>query len=112
MQTLRYALDADGIATVTFDEPGSPVNTMCIAWQDDLGELVEQVQADLPNIRGIVLASAKPTFFAGADLKAVMRIREVDAVLVFEQVERMKRHFRTLETLGRPVVAIERASAE
>ena len=28
MQTIRYALE-DGIATLTFDEPGSPVNTMC-----------------------------------------------------------------------------------
>ena len=28
MKTIRYELDADGIATITFDEPGSPVNTM------------------------------------------------------------------------------------
>ena len=31
MKTIRYELDADGIATLTFDEPGSPVNTMCAA---------------------------------------------------------------------------------
>ena len=37
MKTIRYELQ-DGIATVTFDEPGSPVNTMCIQWQHDLTE--------------------------------------------------------------------------
>ena len=35
MKTIRYEL-ADGIATLTFDEPGSPVNTMCLQWQEDL----------------------------------------------------------------------------
>ena len=28
MKTIRYELDADGIATLTFDAPDSPVNTM------------------------------------------------------------------------------------
>jgi len=32
MQTIQYDL-TDGIATLTFDEPGSPVNTMCEQWQ-------------------------------------------------------------------------------
>ena len=41
MKTLRYAID-NGIATITFDEPGSPVNTMCQAWQDDLTAAVAQ----------------------------------------------------------------------
>jgi 3-hydroxyacyl-CoA dehydrogenase / enoyl-CoA hydratase / 3-hydroxybutyryl-CoA epimerase len=35
LKTLRYEL-ADGIATITFDEQGSPVNTMCLQWQADL----------------------------------------------------------------------------
>ena len=35
METIRYELD-DGIATLTFDEPGSPVNTMTPQWQQDL----------------------------------------------------------------------------
>ena len=37
MQTIRYEL-ADGIATLTFDEPGASVNTMCAQWQQDLGD--------------------------------------------------------------------------
>ena len=103
LHTLNYALQ-DGIATLTFDEQGSPVNTMCVQWQNDLATVTAQVVADKAQIKGIVLASAKTTFFAGADLKAVMRSTAQDGVRVFEEIERIKRCFRTLETLGVPVV--------
>ncbi len=104
MQTIRYDL-ADGIATLTFDEPGSPVNTMCLQWQRDLDAAVQQVLRDRDAIRGIVLASAKSTFFAGADLKGTMRLQASDAPAVFREIEQVKKNFRTLETLGLPVVA-------
>jgi 3-hydroxyacyl-CoA dehydrogenase/enoyl-CoA hydratase/3-hydroxybutyryl-CoA epimerase len=104
MQTIRYEL-ADGIATLTFDEPGSPVNTMCEAWQHDLTEAVQQAVQDREALRGIVLASAKSTFFAGADLKGAMRLRPEDGPRVFREIEQVKKNFRTLETLGKPVVA-------
>lgn len=104
MQTIRYEL-ADGIATLTFDEPGSPVNTMCQQWHDDLSAAVRQVLKDKDAIRGIVLASAKTTFFAGADLKGTMRLQPRDAPRVFGEIEQVKKNFRTLETLGKPVAA-------
>jgi 3-hydroxyacyl-CoA dehydrogenase / enoyl-CoA hydratase / 3-hydroxybutyryl-CoA epimerase len=104
MKTIRYEL-ADGIATLTFDEPGSPVNTMCTQWQADLTEATTQVLKEKDQIRGIVLASAKTTFFAGADLKGLMRHKASDAVAVFNEIEQMKRNFRALETLGKPVVS-------
>ena len=111
MKTIRYEL-ADGIATLTFDEPGSPVNTMCAQWQADLSEATAQVLKDREQIKGIVLASAKKTtFFAGADLKGLMHNKATDAVTVFNDIEEMKRCFRTLETLGVPVVACLNGSA-
>ena len=55
MQTIRYELDADGIATLTFDEPGSPVNTMTAQWQADFGAGVAQVLADKERIKGVLL---------------------------------------------------------
>jgi 3-hydroxyacyl-CoA dehydrogenase / enoyl-CoA hydratase / 3-hydroxybutyryl-CoA epimerase len=104
MKTIRYELH-DGVATLTFDEPGSPVNTMCLQWQDDLSDAVARVQHDAADIKGIVLASAKSTFFAGADLKAVMRLRPEDAARSYAGVELVKKNFRALETLGKPVVS-------
>ncbi|MDP3519081.1 MAG: 3-hydroxyacyl-CoA dehydrogenase NAD-binding domain-containing protein [Hydrogenophaga sp.] len=101
--TIRYEL-ADGIATLTFDEQGSPVNTMCRQWQQDLQAVTAQVLLDKEQITGIVLASGKSSFFAGADLKATMRLTAADAPAVFNEIETMKRAFRALETLGKPVV--------
>jgi len=104
MKTIKYEL-ADGIATLTFDEEGSPVNTMCAQWQKDLTEATAQVVKDKDAIRGIVLASNKSTFFAGADLKATMRLKASDASEVFQEIEQTKKNFRILETLGKPVVS-------
>ncbi len=104
MKTIRYELQ-DGIATITFDEPNSPVNTMCADWQQDLTTVTTQVVRDAATIRGIILASAKTTFFAGADLKGLMRLSASDAPAIFREIEQNKRNFRTLETLGKPIVS-------
>jgi 3-hydroxyacyl-CoA dehydrogenase / enoyl-CoA hydratase / 3-hydroxybutyryl-CoA epimerase len=104
MKTIQYALQ-DGIATITFDEPGSPVNTMCDQWRTDLDEVIAQVVRDKDAIRGIVLASNKTTFFAGADLKGTMRLRPSDGPRLFEEIQQIKKNFRTLETLGKPVAS-------
>lgn len=107
-KTIRYELTnaAFGtVATITFDEQGSPVNTMCLQWQDDLDAIAAQVTKDKAQLKGIVLASAKSTFFAGADLKGVMRSTEADGPRVFTEIERIKRNFRTIETQGVPVVS-------
>ncbi len=108
MKTIQYALTEESfgrVATITFDEPGSPVNTMCRQWQDDLSEVTAQVLKDREAIQGVILASAKNTFFAGADLKAAMRLTAADAPQVYAEIERVKKNFRTLETLGKPVVS-------
>ncbi|MFZ2648986.1 MAG: 3-hydroxyacyl-CoA dehydrogenase NAD-binding domain-containing protein [Burkholderiaceae bacterium] len=107
MRTIRYELNEASfgqVATLTFDEPGSPVNTMSQEWQGDLTQAVAKLLADQAGIRGIVLASAKTTFFAGADLKGVMRLAPSDAAPCYAGVELVKKNLRTLETLGKPVV--------
>ncbi len=104
MKTIRYELH-EGIATLTFDEPGSPVNTMCADWQRDLTTATGLVVRDKALIKGIILSSAKSTFFAGADLKSTMRLTPADAPRVFAEIEQTKKNFRTLETLGVPVVS-------
>ena len=104
MNTIRTE-NQNGIFIVTFDEQNSPVNTMGDAWQADMDALAAQLTAEKDSIRGIVLASAKKTFFAGADLKGLMRMTMEEAPLrFFKEVERIKRNFRTIETLGKPIV--------
>jgi 3-hydroxyacyl-CoA dehydrogenase/enoyl-CoA hydratase/3-hydroxybutyryl-CoA epimerase len=110
MKTITYSL-ADGIATITFDEPNSPVNTMCRQWQEDMTEVTAQVVKDKDAIKGILLASNKSSFFAGADLKATMRLKASDAPKAYAEIERLKKNFRTIETLGKPVVSLLNGTA-
>ena len=111
MQSIRYDIGADGIATLTFDEPGSPVNTMTLQWQQDMIAAVDQVVADKERIKGVLLASAKTTFFAGAELKGVLQLTAADAAEGFARIEALKKSFRKLETMGRPVVALLNGAA-
>jgi len=114
LKTLRYDIEgtpAGKVATITFDEQGSPVNTMCLQWQNDMAAVTQQVVADKDSLKGLILASAKNTFFAGADLKGVMRAAAGDALHTFTEIERIKKCFRTLETLGIPVVSCINGSA-
>ena len=111
MQTIRCELGADGIATVTFDEPGSKVNTMTPQWQADLAEAADALERDKAQIKGVLLTSAKSTFFAGAELNSVMQLKPEDAADGFHRIEAMKRSFRRIETLGRPVAALLNGTA-
>jgi len=110
METIRYALD-QGIATVTFDEPGSAVNTMKPQWQQDMIALADQLSADAPQLRGVLLTSAKTTFFAGAELKGVLKLTAADAASGFAGIEKMKKAFRRIECMGKPVVSLINGAA-
>jgi 3-hydroxyacyl-CoA dehydrogenase/enoyl-CoA hydratase/3-hydroxybutyryl-CoA epimerase len=109
--TLRYELSPQGIATVTFDEPGSPVNTMKPEWQADMLALADQLAADQAALKGVLLTSAKTTFFAGADLKGVLKLQASDAAAGFVGIEAVKKAFRRIETMGKPVVALLQGAA-
>ena len=105
MNPIRYDTDAEGIVTLTFDAPGAPVNTMTQAWTNALTEAVDRILADKDKITGVILASAKKTFFAGAELKDVLKLTAADGPRWYKEIEQTKRDFRRLETCGRPVVA-------
>ena len=105
MAQIRYETDAEGIVTLTFDSPDGPVNTMSQAWQADFIACVDRVIAEKDKLRGVILASGKASFFAGADLKSVLRLTEKDTPEVYRGIEAMKAAFRKLELCGRPVVA-------
>ncbi len=114
MKTIRYErLDTPNgaVGIVTFDEPNSPVNTMCIDWQTDMAALADACAADAAQVIGYLLTSTKSTFFAGADLKGVMRLKPEDAPRLYDEIERLKSHMRRIETLGKPVVSCINGSA-
>ena len=72
---IKFEKDPEGIVTLTFDAPGAPVNTMTEAWEKAFAATVERLAKEKASIKGVILASAKKTFFAGAELKDVLQVR-------------------------------------
>lgn len=111
MSAIRYELGSDQILTLTIDMPDQSANTMNAAFRDALSETAAKVKDDLDNIRGIIIASAKKTFFAGGDLKELHKVTREDAGTFEDMVNGLKSHMRFLETTGKPVVAAINGSA-
>lgn len=79
MSAIRYDLGSDQILTLTIDMPGQSANTMNGAFREALTETVARVKRDLDDLRGIIITSAKKTFFAGGDLKELHKVTRDDA---------------------------------
>ncbi|MGH1564109.1 3-hydroxyacyl-CoA dehydrogenase NAD-binding domain-containing protein [Mumia sp. DW29H23] len=105
VEAVRYERGEDGIVTLVLDDPTQSANTMNEAYQASMATAVERLVAEKDDITGVVVTSAKSTFFAGGDLKLMTQMTPADAPVVFENVEAMKATLRRLETLGKPVVA-------
>jgi 3-hydroxyacyl-CoA dehydrogenase/enoyl-CoA hydratase/3-hydroxybutyryl-CoA epimerase len=103
--TIQWDKDADGIVTLTLDDPSGSANVMNEAYIESMGKAVERLVAEKDSITGVVITSAKSTFFAGGDVKSMIHIGPENAGEAFDLVETVKRQLRTLETLGKPVVA-------
>src|ERR1700748_2319068 len=103
--TLQWDKDADGIVTLTLDDPSGSANIMNEAYIESMGKAVDRLVAEKDSITGVVITSAKKTFFAGGDLKGMINLGPENAGEAFDTVESVKRDLRALETLGKPVVA-------
>ncbi len=103
--TINWDSDADGIVTLTLDDPTGSANVMNEHYQESMHRCVERLVAEKDSITGVVITSAKKTFFAGGDLKGIIQITPENAGEAFTTVENVKRDLRALETLGVPVVA-------
>jgi 3-hydroxyacyl-CoA dehydrogenase/enoyl-CoA hydratase/3-hydroxybutyryl-CoA epimerase len=102
---VRYERDADGVVTLTLDDPTAGANTMNALYLDSMAAALDRLGSELDHVVGVVVASGKKTFFAGADLREMVRSGPEDAPAVFAMIERAKAQLRRLETCGKPVVA-------
>lgn len=106
---VRYDKDADGIVTLTLDDPHQSANTMNALYTSSMKAVVDRIEdelaADASSVTGVVIASAKKTFFAGGDLKGMVTATPDDAASVFAMAEGVKEPLRRLEKLPVPVVS-------
>ncbi|MCH0563542.1 MULTISPECIES: 3-hydroxyacyl-CoA dehydrogenase NAD-binding domain-containing protein [unclassified Streptomyces] len=102
---IRWEQDGTGVVTLVLDDPNQSANTMNQAFRDSLAAVTDRLEAEKDGIRGIVVTSAKKTFFAGGDLRDLIRATPETAQDLLDGGLAIKRNLRRIETLGKPVVA-------
>ncbi|MFB8776405.1 3-hydroxyacyl-CoA dehydrogenase NAD-binding domain-containing protein [Streptomyces broussonetiae] len=103
--TIRWEQDDTGVVTLVLDDPAQSANTMNRAFHASLAAVTDRLEAEKDTVRGVILASAKKTFFAGGDLRDLIRVTPETAQDIYDAGLAVKRNLRRIETLGVPVVA-------
>jgi len=103
--TIRWEQDEDGIVVLTLDDPNQSANTMNAAYAESMAATLDRLEAEKDEITGVVITSAKKTFFAGGDLNDLKQATPENAPELAEMVRTGKAQLRRLETMGKPVVA-------
>lgn len=107
---ITWEKGADGVVVLTMDDPNQGANTMNDLYRTSMAATVDRLEAEKDDITGVVITSAKKTFFAGGDLKMMTsghgdKTKEQVATELTNGTNELKRVLRRLETLGKPVVA-------
>jgi 3-hydroxyacyl-CoA dehydrogenase/enoyl-CoA hydratase/3-hydroxybutyryl-CoA epimerase len=102
---ISYQRGADGVVVLTMDDPAQPANTMNDAYVSGMTTTMDRLEAERDDVTGVIVTSAKTTFFAGGDLPLMSRVTREDAPRLGTLLGTIKRDLRRLETYGRPVVA-------
>ncbi|MGK2286590.1 3-hydroxyacyl-CoA dehydrogenase NAD-binding domain-containing protein [Pedomonas sp. V897] len=108
--TIKFDVDADGVALLVIDVPGQSMNVITPDFVRDLNAAIDRISGE-DAIKGAVITSGKDSgFMAGADLKwiggliaSVRASGGASAGQIFEQAFSLNAVFRRLETCGKPV---------
>ena len=112
-----FDVDADGIATLTWDMPGKAMNVITDVTMAELSDVIDHVSEDT-TLKGCVIISGKPdSFSGGADIKMIQGLLKTyheqvpargEAAAMqsfFDESRRLTLLLRKLETCGKPFVA-------
>ncbi|CAB4948055.1 unannotated protein [freshwater metagenome] len=103
--TIRWEDAGDGVVNLVLDDPNQSANTMNADYTASMLAAVERLEAEKDQISGVVITSAKKTFFAGGDLNDLLKATKADGPAIAENLDNVKGALRRLEKLGKPVVA-------
>ena len=102
--TMNYRVADNGVAFVTIDVKGRPVNVLTPEMHQDVGKVAEHLAGDETAI-GAVIHSGKSSFMAGGDLKRIVRYYDMERSPeeAYAQSRTYTESLRKLETCGKPV---------
>jgi 3-hydroxyacyl-CoA dehydrogenase/enoyl-CoA hydratase/3-hydroxybutyryl-CoA epimerase len=116
LTNFTFAVDAEGIATLTWDMADRSMNVITVSVMDELDRVIDHV-AQTGAIKGCVITSGKETFSGGADLTmlqasgaeyaTLMKTKGAEAAnqFLFDSSARLSKLYRKLETCGKPFAA-------
>lgn len=99
MTDFTYAVDADGVATITWDVAAKSMNVMSTEGFALLDSLIDKALADA-GVKGVILTSGKKDFAGGMDLKVIAQMRAGGAQAIFDGVMQMHAVLRKIERAG------------
>ncbi|WP_306279343.1 3-hydroxyacyl-CoA dehydrogenase NAD-binding domain-containing protein [Streptomyces malaysiensis] len=108
---IHWERGSDGVVVLTMDDPDQPVNTMNQTYVESMGATVARLEAERDHITGVILTSAKESFFAGGDIGFMSEARVENAAELSELCTLLKAQLRRLETLGKPLAAAMNGTA-
>ena len=117
MSDFSYGVDADGVATVTWDVAGRSMNVMSLAGFAELDGLIDRALAD-GAVKAVILTSGKKDFAGGMDLNVIAKMKEDGGANpaqslfagimrthgILRKIERAGMDLKTLKG-GKPIVA-------
>jgi 3-hydroxyacyl-CoA dehydrogenase/enoyl-CoA hydratase/3-hydroxybutyryl-CoA epimerase len=112
MTDISYKVDSDGVAIITWDLENRSMNVLNAQSVNEYRDIVEKLVKD-DQVKGIIIASAKEAFIAGADLTSndtfnfdkIGEDKVAAAQTIYDGVMNLNKLFRTMETSGKPFVA-------
>ncbi len=102
-QAIQLSQLDNGLAELQFDLKGESVNKFSALTLDDLEKAIEVVK-NTPEIKGLLLSSAKNVFIVGADIMEFVPMFEQGVEAVEKAVARSNSIFNSLEDLSIPTV--------
>ncbi|KOC88682.1 fatty acid oxidation complex subunit alpha FadB [Winslowiella iniecta] len=102
-ETLSLRWLDDGIAELVFDAPGS-VNKLDTKTVASLGEAISVLEQQ-PDLKGLLLSSAKPAFIVGADITEFLSLFAAPAEKLEQWLKFANAIFNRLEDLPVPTLA-------
>src|SRR5258708_35594737 len=102
--SITWSKDADGIVTLTLDDPEKAANTTNDLYKESMARTVARLVSEKDSTQGVIITSAKKTFFAGGDLLLLVQAGPPDARKPFNGVPGMTRELRALRKHRVPAV--------
>src|SRR5437764_14601214 len=102
MSAVQLAVRPDSVAVITFDQPERKANVLNAALWTEFETVLDSL-APRTDLKGLILASAKPgVFIAGADLNVLAGAAGPNDPAVRAFIERGLRGLEKLESLPFP----------